>query len=290
MEPKKKALGKGLEQLFADKAIDFERFESDVVEKEKSNVKNIPIKDIRRNPYQPRKTFKGDALKELADSIKEYGVIQPIIIKDSIKGYELIAGERRLKAAEMAGLKEIPSIIKDISDQEMMDIALLENIQREDLNAIEIAEAIRSIIKNKNITQEEMAEKFGKSRSYVTNMLGLLKLPNEIKQMVGNNKISMSHARSLSKLEDVEEMIKLAHRVIKEDMNVRDLERIISGNTEDDNIPSKPFSAYKIYENLVSEKLNNKVRITKNKMEIKFYDENDLIRILNIMNIKADDD
>lgn len=290
METKKKALGKGLEQLFADKAIDFDSFEKEVVTNEKDNVKEILIKEIRKNPYQPRKKFNDEALKELSDSIKEYGLIQPIIIKESIKGYELIAGERRVRAAELAGLDKIPAIIKEITDQEMMDIALLENIQREDLNAIEIAEAINSIIKSKNITQDEMAEKFGKSRSYITNMLGLLKLPYEVKMMVANQKISMSHAKALSKLEDEELILKLANKVIKENLNVRELERLISGEDTSDDIPNKPFSAYNIYEKLVSDRLNNKVRITKSKIEIKFYDESDLIRILNIMNIKENDD
>ena len=148
METKRKALGKGLEQLFSNEVINFENFEKDIVTNTpKNDITEIKISDIRSNPYQPRKTFNESSLKELADSIKEYGIIEPIIVKKSVKGYELIAGERRTKAAKLAGLETIPAVIKDFNDQEMMEIALIENIQREDLNPYEKALGIRSLMR-----------------------------------------------------------------------------------------------------------------------------------------------
>ena len=178
MENKRKALGKGLEQLFSNERIDFENFEQKIVEEAKqSDIIEIPLVDIRSNPYQPREYFDETALQELAESIKEHGVVQPIIVKKSIKGYEIIAGERRTRASKMAGKETIPAIVRDFNDQEMMEVALIENIQRENLNPIEEAEAFAKIIEANDLTQEQAAQKFGKSRSYVTNLLGLLNLP-----------------------------------------------------------------------------------------------------------------
>ena len=169
METKRKALGKGLEQLFSNEVIDFDNFEKKIVNESKdSDIVEIPLTEIRSNPYQPRKEFDEKSLSEFAESIKEHGVIQPIIVKKSIKGYEIIAGERRTRASKMAGKPTIPAIIRDFSDQEMMEIALIENIQREDLNPIDEAEALAKIIDSNNLTQEDAAKKFGKSRSYIT--------------------------------------------------------------------------------------------------------------------------
>ncbi len=290
MEIKKKALGKGLEQLFANNVIDFDNFENSIMETEKGSVTEVLLSEIRSNPYQPRKHFDDVALQELADSIKEYGIVQPVILKKSIKGYELIAGERRCKAAKIAGLAKVPAVIKEFSDQEMMEIALLENIQREDLNPIEVAESINSIIKLKNFTQEEFALKFGKSRSYVTNLLGLLKLPETVKKMVESKKISMSHARLLSKLSDDEKIISLAQKVIKEDLSVHSLEKLLAENVENKKILLKKFDGYNIYAKLISDKFNEKVNISKNKIEIRFENEEDLIRLLNLMNVKVDEE
>jgi len=203
METKKKALGKGLEQLFTNNVIDFDNFEREIVTENKKDVTMLKLDEIRSNPYQPRKVFNEDSLRELAQSIKEYGVVQPVIVKKSIKGYELIAGERRCKASRLAGLTEVPAIIKDFTDQEMMEIALIENIQREDLNPIDEAKSVLNIIKLRGFTQEEFANKFGKSRSYITNLLGLLKLPSSVQEKLINKEISMSHARILSKLDEI---------------------------------------------------------------------------------------
>ena len=290
MENKKKALGKGLEQLFSNSVIDFNSFEQTVVEENKKDIVEIDIDEIRANPYQPRKTFDSESLNELAQSIKEYGVVQPIIVKKSIKGYELIAGERRTKAAKIAGLKTIPAIIKEFNDQEMMEIALIENIQREDLNPIDEALSISNIIKLRGYTQEEFASKFGKSRSYVTNLLGLLKLPDNVKKMVEKKALSMSHDRVLSKIDDEEKITSLANKIINEDISVRELEKMAGDERELRKPSVRKESNYRFFENIVSEKLDSKVRISKNKMEIYFANKDELEKILDKMHIKIEDE
>ena len=229
-EQKKKALGRGLEQLFSSEVLDFDSFESNVIEQAtESDVKEIPINEIRPNPYQPRKNFDQAALDELAESIKNYGVFQPIIVKKSIKGYDLVAGERRLRASKLAGLATIPAIVRDFSDEMMREIALLENLQRENLTAIELAWAYKNILDSLDINQEDLAKKIGKSRSHVTNTLGLLRLPNDVQNMVLDGKLSMGHARALSKLEDDHEIEDYANQIVNDNMSVRELEKITSG-------------------------------------------------------------
>lgn len=293
MENKRKALGKGLEQLFSNEKIDFDNFENKIVsEAKEGEVVEIPLTEIRSNPYQPRKDFDSDALKEIAESIKQHGVIQPIIVKKSIKGYELIAGERRTRASKMAGKDTIPAIIKDFDDQQMMEIALIENIQREDLNPIEEAEAFSKIISSYNLTQEEAATKFGKSRSYITNLLGLMNLPEQVKEYVKTKKISMGHARVLSKLSDQTQIIDLANQIIEDGLSVRDIERI----TNNPEIPRKNKSIretsntreHVILENIMREKIGSKVRINNKKIEIPYDTEADLNRILEILGISIE--
>lgn len=293
MENKKRALGQGLEQLFSNERIDFKSFEDKIYEEAKTeDIVMIPLDEIRPNPYQPRKYFDEESLNELAESIKIHGVVQPIIVKKSIKGYELIAGERRTKATKKLGLTHVPAIIRDFNDQEMMEIALVENIQRENLNPIEEAECYLKIIEATRITQEEMAKKFGKSRSYITNLLGLLSLPDEVKKLVIVKDLSMAHARSLSKLADQEKQIELAHKIVSEGMNVRILEKLISGNTFEKKVKIKrtiqqnPF--YIEYEKLISDKIGNRVKIKNNKLEITFDSDKDLERIFEILRIKVD--
>ncbi len=296
METKKKALGKGLEQLFSNNVIDFDNFEDTVVEENKKDITEIAIDEIRSNPYQPRKTFDSETLNELAKSIEEYGVVQPIIVKKSIKGYELVAGERRTKAAKIAGLKMIPAIIKDFDDQEMMEIALIENIQREDLNPIDEASSISNIIKLKGYTQEEFATKFGKSRTYVTNLLGLLKLPDEVKRLVEKRAISMSHARVLSKIDDEEKVNDLAKKIVTEDMSVRDLERLSQDVKSDVVIRGTSASKrsfdhkFRMYENIIMDTLDTKVRVNKKKIEIYFDGVEELEEILSKMNVKVEEE
>ena len=290
METKRKALGKGLEQLFSNGRIDFDNFEQEVInETKKNDVVEIPLAEIRSNPYQPRKEFDEDALQELADSIKEHGVIQPIIVKKSIKGYEIVAGERRTRASKMAGKEKIPAIIKDYTDQEMMEIALAENILRQNLNPIEEAEQFKKIIDSTGLTKEEVAKKFGKSRSYITNLLGLLDLPETTKKYVTERKISMGHARALSKISDEKKVNELAYKIIEDDLSVRDTEKLASSNeiSKKNKINRTPVYSAKhaIYEGILREKIGTKVKINSKKIEIPFDSDNDLDRILEILGI-----
>jgi len=291
MEQKKKALGRGLEQLFSSEILDFESFENNIMENAKeTDIKELPVSEIRPNPYQPRKTFNQEALDELAESIKNYGVFQPIIVKKSIKGYDLVAGERRLRASKLAGLTTIPAIIKEFSDSEMREIALLENLQRENLTAIELAWAYKGIIDSLHIKQEELAEKLGKSRSHVTNTLGLLRLPNDVQDMILDNKISMGHARVLSKLEDENQIEEYAQKIVDDNISVRDLENITSNVEVKKKVPinrkREDRTNYSYIENELKEVLGTKVKINNKKVEIYFESSNDLDRILEIMNIK----
>ena len=254
MEQKKKALGRGLEQLFSTEVLDFDTFENNVMESAtESDIKEIPVEEIRSNPYQPRKTFDQQALEELASSIKVHGVFQPIIVKKSIKGYDLVAGERRLKASKLAGLTTIP--------------------------------AIDSL----NITQDELAVKIGKSRSHVTNTLGLLNLPNDVQDMILNNKISMGHARVLSKMEDNSKIEEYANKVVKENISVRDLEDMASNRDVKKRVPivrREKNNNYGYIEEELRELLGTKVKIGNRKIEINFNSDKDLDRILDILNVK----
>lgn len=290
MEQKNKALGRGLEQLFASEVLDFDSFESNILDSaNQDDIKQISLSEIRSNPYQPRKTFNDEALKELAESIKNYGVFQPIIVKKSIKGYDLVAGERRVRASKLAGLDKIPAIVKDFSDDMMREIALLENLQRENLTAIELAWAYKGIIDSLHITQDELANKLGKSRSNVTNVLGLLRLPTSVQEMVLTGKLSMGHARELSKLEDTAEIKKYANMVVEKGLSVRELEKLMSFEEIKKANPIKKIkenNEYKYVERELREVLGTKVKVGNKKLEISFENNNDLDRILEIMNIK----
>ena len=293
METKRKALGKGLEQLFSNEVIDFDNFEKKIVNETKdSDIVEIPLTEIRSNPYQPRKEFDEKSLSEFAESIKEHGVIQPIIVKKSIKGYEIIAGERRTRASKMAGKTTIPAIIREFTDQEMMEIALIENIQRENLNPIEEAEALAKIIETSQITQEEASKKFGKSRSYITNILGLLSLPEKTKKYVREGKITMGHARVLSKLSDEEQINSLADLIIEEGLSVRETENLTRNSEmpKKNKIKREPVynERHTIYESIMRERIGTKVKIGTKKIEIPYDSDNDLDRILDILGISMD--
>ena len=228
METRKKALGRGLEQLFNNENLDFENFEQKIYEEAKNEaIVDIDIEELRPNPYQPRRVFDEQALNELAESIKEHGVFQPIIVKKSIKGYEIVAGERRFRASKLAGKTTIPAIIRDFTDEQMMEIALLENLQREDLTVIEEAAAYQKILTNLNLTQEELATKVGKSRSHITNILGLLNLPESVQRMILDHELSMGHARVLSKLSDDQKIREIAEKIVKENLTVRETEKLL---------------------------------------------------------------
>ncbi|MBE6152156.1 MAG: ParB/RepB/Spo0J family partition protein [Firmicutes bacterium] len=292
METKKRALGRGLEQLFNSENLDLDSMEKQIYETaSKEEIVEIAIEELRPNPYQPRKIFKDEALEELAASIREHGVFQPIIVKKSIKGYEIIAGERRYRASKKAGLEKIPAIVRAFTDEQMMEIALLENLQRENLSAIEEAQAYKTMIEKLYLTQEQLSKKVGKSRSHITNILGLLRLPGEVQQMVAEEKISMGHARVLSKLESNEKIIDFAHQIVDNKMPVRDLETITSNQELERKVKinrrSKESSdEFKYVEDLFRDKLDTKVKIKNHKIEISFSNVADLNRILDVLNVK----
>lgn len=283
-------MGRGLEQLFDSEVLDFNSFESSILESaDEDDIQQIKLSDIRSNPYQPRKTFNQEALAELAESIKLYGVFQPIIVKKSIKGYDLVAGERRVKASRLAGLETIPAIIKDFSDEMMREIALLENLQRENLTAIELAWAYKGIIDSLHITQEELASKIGKSRSNVTNTLGLLRLPDKVQNMILEGKLSMGHARELSKLEDNTKILEYAKEIVDNNLSVRDIENLSKTTEVKKKNPINRVvkdNEYSYIEREMRETFGTKVKVGNKKIEISFNNNNDLDRILEIMNIK----
>ena len=288
METKKRALGKGLEQLFNNENLDLESFEKTVYETATNEeIIEINLDELRANPYQPRKIFNDEALRDLSESIKEHGVFQPIIVKKSIKGYEIIAGERRVRASRLAGLTKIPAIIRNLNDEQMMEIALLENLQRENLSAIEEAVAYKSMIEKLSLTQDELSKKVGKSRSHITNTLGLLRLPKEVQVMVANNKLSMGHARVLSKLEDDEKIIAMAREIVEKKIPVRELEQESVNEVKKVKIERKPVNNdFKYVEELLREKLDTKVKIKDKKIQISFTNVADLNRILEVLNVR----
>ena len=289
MDNKKRALGRGLEQLFNTENLDVESIEKQIYDSASNEeIIEVNLDELRPNPYQPRKVFDENALNELAESIKEHGVFQPVIIKKSIKGYEIIAGERRVRASKLAGKTTIPAIIRTFTDEQMMEIALLENLQRENLNAMEEAKAYELMLNNLHLTQEELAKKVGKSRSHITNMLGLLILPYDVQNLVVSNDISMGHARVLSKLSDEEEIKKLANEIVEKKMPVRDIEKITSDKSIEKKVKINRQDSndeYKYIEELMSEKLDSKVKVRNHKIEISFSNTADLNRILEIINI-----
>jgi len=291
MENKKRALGKGLEQLFNTENLDLGSFEQSVYETAtKEEIIEISLDELRANPYQPRKNFDDEALQELANSIKEHGVFQPIIVKKSIKGYEIIAGERRVRASKIAGRDTIPAIVRNLDDTQMMEIALLENLQRENLSAIEEAVAYKTMIEKLNLTQEELSTKVGKSRSHITNMLGLLRLPQEVQSMVTSNQLTMGHARALSKLEDEDKIIHLAHDIIDNKVSVRKVEYQTGTEVKKNKVEKKPSEKqieFKYAEELLREKLDTKVCIKENKIEISSTNVADLNRILDMIHIRG---
>jgi len=288
---RRKALGRGLEELFNNEPMDYEKIEEKIIEETNNEeIVELPLSELRSNPYQPRKNFEEGALQELASSIKEHGVFQPIIAKKSIKGYEIIAGERRVKASILAGKETIPAIIRDFSDQDMMEIALLENLQRENLNALEEALAYKKLLDALSLTQEQLANRLGKSRSHITNMLGLLTLPEEVKDMIMDGKLSMSHARVLSKIENNEKVKELADKIIVDGLSVREVEELSHSDTlEKKNIQVRHDTnrnEYKVIEEELAEKFGTRVKIKNNKIEIQFVNPNDLNRILEIIGLE----
>lgn len=280
----KRGLGKGLQALIPE-----------MVE-EKGESLDIKIKDIHPNPYQPRKEFDQTKLSELAISIEEYGVVQPIVVTPRKKGYQIVAGERRWRAATMLGLENIPAIIKEYTEQELMEIALIENLQREDLNPIEEANAYKELMDKFDLTQEQMAKRLGKSRTAIANTLRLLTLSKDIQELIQNNQISAGHGRTLLAEGDIKKRKVLAEKIIQDKLSVRELEKLIkdSKNIKKDSKTKKGnkifdtrLNIYLDLEENLQRALGTRVKILdknkKGKIEIEYYSEEDLDRIYEII-------
>lgn len=291
----KTGLGRGINALFDDLS------KIEEVDPNFEEVKSIALTELRPNPYQPRKTFDQAALEELAKSIKTSGVFQPIIVrKSAVKGYEIIAGERRFRASKIAGQENIPAIVREFDEAQMMQVAVLENLQREDLSPMEEAEAYDMLMKNLKLTQAELSEQLGKSRPYIANYLRLLTLPDIVKELVQNESLSMGQARTLLGLKNQEQIIPLANRVLKEGLTVRQLEQIVVEMNDQDSMPKtkkvkvvKETPAYvKASEESLMDKFGTTVVIKdtdgKGKIEIEYLSEEDLTRILDILDVQFD--
>lgn len=275
-----KGLGKGLNALFNTDGV---------VAGEK--VEKIPVRDIKPNPYQPRKEFKKEALEELAESIKEHGVLQPVVVRKQGKGYELVVGERRFRAAKMALQKEIPAIIREFDQQQMMELAILENLQREDLTALEEAEAYQNLMENLNFTQEKLAQRLGKSRPYIANQVRLLSLPKDVQQLIAEQIITPGHGRTLLGLKRNKLISQVAAKVVQQGLNVRQLEALVQQYNEDVSRETKEKPKKDLFlqerEDQLRDVFGTSVVITKGKkkgkIEIEFFSEDDLERILEIL-------
>lgn len=279
----RRALGKGLSALIPEKAIERNVHKEEII--------YVQIGQIKANPFQPREDFDQQSIDELAQSIKEKGVIQPLLVRRKGDNYELIAGERRLRASNLLGLKEIPIIVREVSDQDSLELALIENIQREELNAIEEAHAYQHLIDKFHVSQEKISEVLGKSRVTITNTLRLLKLPHEIQAEMKKNRISFAHGRALLEIEDANHQRRLVQDVITKGLSVRELENLIKSNRPKSlkrhigQGQRDPLVA--ILEEQIQHVLATKVRISKRKkrghIHIEFYSEEDLQRIVNVI-------
>jgi ParB-like partition proteins len=284
----KRGLGKGLDTLISAEAV------KPIMKEETGQAETlVKITKVEPNREQPRKTFDEDTLQELADSIKQFGLLQPILVQDRKDYFEIIAGERRWRAAKLAGLKEVPVIVKNYTEQEIMEISLIENIQREDLNPIEEAIAYKRLLEDFHLKQDELAERVSKSRTTITNSMRLLRLCEYVQQMIIDGKLTTGHARALISIEDEEQQKQLAERIFDEKLSVREVEKIVKGILNPvEKKPEKeeiPQSIQYIYENLekkLEEKFSRKVEINtkgKNgsgKIEIEFYSNDDLDRLI----------
>lgn len=290
MENKKRALGRGLEQLFNSENIDLDSFEQKIYDNvSKEEIFDVDVNELRPNPYQPRRVFDDEALEDLTASIREHGIFQPIIVKKSIKGYEIIAGERRVRASKLAGRETIPAIIRDFTDEQMMEISLLENLQRENLNPLEEALAYKNLIDKLCLTQDELSKRVGKSRSHITNIIGILRLPAEVQKMIASEKLTMSHAKILSKLNSEEEIIDMAHKIVEGNLPVHELEDMTANVEKKNKIERKVKSTsaeFKYVENMLRDKLDTRVKINDKKIVISFANVADLNRILEILDVK----
>ncbi|AWQ87810.1 stage 0 sporulation protein J [Staphylococcus aureus subsp. aureus CIG1176] len=259
-------------------------------------IKQIDISDIKPNPYQPRKTFDENHLNDLADSIKQYGILQPIVLRKTVQGYYIVVGERRFRASKIAGLKYVSAIIKDLTDEDMMELAVIENLQREDLNAIEEAESYQRLMTDLKITQQEVAKRLSKSRPYIANMLRLLHLPKKIADMVKDGRLTSAHGRTLLAIKDEQQMLRLAKRVVKEKWSVRYLEnhvnelKNVSSKSETDKVDITKPKFIKQQERQLREQYGAKVDISikksVGKISFEFESQDDFVRIIKQLNRK----
>lgn len=279
MAAKKGGLGRGLDALFADNSIE---------EISPSSTVKLKINEIEPNRDQPRKTFDQKALSELADSILEHGIIQPLLVRPVQDGYQLVAGERRWRAARLAGLTEVPVVVKELTDSETMEIALIENLQREDLNPIEEAEGLQLLIDTYGLTQDECAKRVGKSRPAITNSLRLLNLPEKLSELVKDGMISAGHARALLPLGDEDKMLEVANEIIRRDLSVREVERMVKLLGKVDTTTEKRTKKRDVYfdevELALSDIMGRKVKVfvgkgSKGTLEIEFFGKDDLAKI-----------
>jgi ParB family transcriptional regulator, chromosome partitioning protein len=286
----KKGLGRGLDALIPQPSS---TSDSDL-------VASIDVRDLRPNPYQPRQTFNEEKLEELAQSIREHGIIQPLIVrKSAVKGYDIVAGERRFRAAQIAGLSLVPAVVREFTDVDLMEIAMIENLQRENLNPIETAEAYAKLIERCGMTQEQLAQRVGQSRSHIANMLRLLHLPDEVRGIVSRGTLSMGHARALLAIDDKGKLIELAKRTVLEDWSVRKLESVIYEKPKSKNVSRETNTQqdkyfFKQYEDRFRNFLGTAVRIQpgkkRGKIEIDYFSKDDLDRILNLLVTKTKQD
>lgn len=287
-----KGLGKGLDSMIPPKRTARAQAQDSAANKNanKSGEVILKINDVEPNKNQPRRTFNEDSLIELSESIKQHGIVQPLVVAKQKDYYEIIAGERRWRAAKIAGLKEVPVIIKDYSPQEIMEVALIENIQREDLNPIEEAKAYKNLIDEYNLKQDQVAEKVSKSRTAVTNALRLLKLDDRVQEMLINENISSGHARALLGLDDAEKQYNIATQIFDEKLSVRETEKLVKqiNRPEQPPKPKKELKndfVYRDIEEKMKEKIGTKVKINrktedKGKIEIEYYSPEELEKIL----------
>lgn len=286
MAKKENALGKGLNAIFGDRIDDvLEDIQQGASEEYHAAKTEIPVAEIKPNPYQPRRQFDEKKLQELADSIALHGVFTPILVKKALQGYELITGERRLRAAKIAGKTTIPAMIMEFDDQQMMEIALLENVQRENLNAIEEAQGYEKLMQKLGYTQEELAHRVGKSREHVANLLRLLKLPQRVQGYVVNQQLSMGHVRALLGLKDQELIEEVAQKAIQLHLSVRAVETMVKNMNEPQqkSAPQPHDPALTPIEHRLQSKLQTKVKVDAKQITIAYHGTQDLNRILELL-------
>ena len=290
MAAKKGGLGRGLDALFADNSVE---------ENSSASAVKLSLNEIEPNKDQPRKTFDEKALSELADSIAQHGVIQPLLVRPMPDGsYQLVAGERRWRAARRAGLSEVPVVIREMSDSEMMELALIENLQREDLNPIEEAEGLQQLIHTYGLTQETAAARVGRSRPAIANALRLLSLPTPILELTRDGKISAGHARALLSLNDEEKMVEIADQILKKEISVREVERLAKAAAKEkkqpENHPLHRDTFYDEVELALTNSLGRRIKVNLNKkenrgtIEIEFFDQNDLTDLSRLLDPEHD--